>query len=48
MAFGKAYIANPDLVHRFATKAALNAPDMATFYAAGPHGYTDYPELADA
>lgn len=48
VAFGKAYIANPDLVHRFATKAALNAPDMATFYAAGPHGYTDYPELADA
>jgi N-ethylmaleimide reductase len=26
--------------------AALNAPDMATFYVPGPKGYTDYPTLA--
>ena len=45
VAFGKAYIANPDLVRRFATGAALNAPDPNTFYGQGPGGYTDYPSL---
>ena len=45
VAFGKAFIANPDLVERFRRKARLNEPDTATFYGAGPHGYTDYPTL---
>ena len=38
--------ANPDLVKRFQSGAALNAPDMATFYTADAKGYTDYPTLA--
>lgn len=45
VAFGKAYIANPDLVTRLATNAPLNAPDPATFYGGGATGYTDYPTL---
>jgi 2,4-dienoyl-CoA reductase-like NADH-dependent reductase (Old Yellow Enzyme family) len=45
VAFGKAYIANPDLVRRIAEGAALNVPNPATFYAHGPEGYTDYPAL---
>lgn len=45
VAFGKAFIANPDLVSRFAQNAPLNPPDPATFYAQGPQGYTDYPAL---
>jgi 2,4-dienoyl-CoA reductase-like NADH-dependent reductase (Old Yellow Enzyme family) len=43
--FGKAYIANPDLVERLRQGAALNAPDPSTFYAPGAEGYTDYPTL---
>lgn len=42
-AFGRPYIANPDLVERFRTGAALNEPDSATFYGGDEHGYTDYP-----
>ncbi len=45
VAFGVPYIANPDLVQRFALKAPLNAPDPSTFYSAGAAGYTDYPAL---
>ena len=45
VAFGKLYIANPDLAHRFAKKAPLNEPDPNTFYAHGPEGYVDYPTL---
>jgi 2,4-dienoyl-CoA reductase-like NADH-dependent reductase (Old Yellow Enzyme family) len=45
VAFGKLFIANPDLPRRFALNAALNAPVPATFYASGPEGYTDYPAL---
>jgi 2,4-dienoyl-CoA reductase-like NADH-dependent reductase (Old Yellow Enzyme family) len=48
VAWGKLFIANPDLPRRFATGAPLNAPDPTTFYAAGAHGYTDYPVLAAA
>ncbi|WP_028445251.1 alkene reductase [Chitinimonas koreensis] len=47
VAFGRPYIANPDLVARFARGAALNQPDPATFYGGAEHGYTDYPALAD-
>jgi 2,4-dienoyl-CoA reductase-like NADH-dependent reductase (Old Yellow Enzyme family) len=46
VAFGKAFIANPDLVRRLALDAPLNAWNSATFYSAGPEGYTDYPAVA--
>lgn len=46
VAFGKAFIANPDLPERFARNAPLNAPDSNTFYADGPKGYVDYPRMA--
>jgi 2,4-dienoyl-CoA reductase-like NADH-dependent reductase (Old Yellow Enzyme family) len=45
VAFGKLFIANPDLPARFARNAPLNRPNAATFYAPGPEGYTDYPAL---
>jgi N-ethylmaleimide reductase len=45
VAFGRAYIANPDLVQRLKQDAAFNVPDPQTFYAPGPVGYTDYPTL---
>lgn len=48
VAFGKLFIANPDLPRRFALRVPLNAWNGATFYAQGPEGYTDYPALADA
>lgn len=44
-AFGRPYIANPDLVERFRRGAALNEPDPDTFYGGGAKGYTDYPFL---
>jgi 2,4-dienoyl-CoA reductase-like NADH-dependent reductase (Old Yellow Enzyme family) len=43
--FGKAYIANPDLVERLRQRAPLNAPDPTTFYGPDAKGYTDYPTL---
>jgi 2,4-dienoyl-CoA reductase-like NADH-dependent reductase (Old Yellow Enzyme family) len=46
VAFGKAYIANPDLVERLQLGAPLNAPDPSTFYGGDGKGYTDYPTLA--
>jgi len=46
VAFGKPYIANPDLVERLKADAPLNAPDKATFYGGREKGYTDYPALA--
>jgi 2,4-dienoyl-CoA reductase-like NADH-dependent reductase (Old Yellow Enzyme family) len=45
VAFGKLFIANPDLPARFRKNAPLNRPNPATFYASGPEGYTDYPAL---
>ena len=45
IAFGRPLLSNPDLVERMQANAALNAPDMATFYTPGPKGYTDYPTL---
>jgi 2,4-dienoyl-CoA reductase-like NADH-dependent reductase (Old Yellow Enzyme family) len=48
VAYGKLYISNPDLETRFAKNALLNEWDMKTFYAPGPHGYTDYPALEAA
>ena len=48
VAWGKHFIANPDLVERFKRGAPLNALDAETLYAPGPHGYTDYPALEAA
>jgi 2,4-dienoyl-CoA reductase-like NADH-dependent reductase (Old Yellow Enzyme family) len=48
VAFGKLFLANPDLPRRFRLQAALNAWNTATFYGPGPEGYVDYPELAEA
>ncbi|MES2442691.1 MAG: alkene reductase [Pseudomonadota bacterium] len=48
IAFGRHFLANPDLVERLRTGAALNLPDMPTFYSQGPAGYTDYPALEAA
>jgi len=45
IAFGRPVLANPDLVERLRTNAALDAPDMSTFYTPGAKGYTDYPTL---
>ena len=45
VSFGKAYIANPDLVARLRAGGPFNAPDRATFYGGGAKGYTDYPAL---
>jgi 2,4-dienoyl-CoA reductase-like NADH-dependent reductase (Old Yellow Enzyme family) len=45
VAYGKLFIANPDLPARFAKHAKLNAPMPSTFYAPGAEGYTDYPSL---
>lgn len=46
VAFGLAFIANPDLVERFQEGHALNSVDFTTLYADGAHGYTDYPTYA--
>ena len=45
VAFGRPFLANPDLVARMKADAPLNAVDMDTFYTPGPKGYTDYPRL---
>jgi N-ethylmaleimide reductase len=45
VAFGKLYIANPDLVERLRSDALLNTPDKTTFYGGGAKGYTDYPAM---
>jgi 2,4-dienoyl-CoA reductase-like NADH-dependent reductase (Old Yellow Enzyme family) len=45
VAWGKLFIANPDLVARFAQNAPLNEPVPSTFYVPGVEGYTDYPAL---
>jgi len=47
IAFGRAFISNPDLVERLKTGAPLNALNPATLYGGGAEGYTDYPALTD-
>ena len=47
IAFGRPYIANPDLVRRFAENRPLTADVPATWYSQGPEGYTDYPAATD-
>lgn len=43
VAFGVPFLANPDLVERFAEGLPLNTPDPSTFYGGGEKGYIDYP-----
>ena len=47
ISFGKLFIANPDLVERFATQSPLNTPDSDSFYGGDAHGYIDYPFLTE-
>ncbi len=42
-AFGRTFLANPDLPARLEAGLALNEPVTATFYGGGAEGYTDYP-----
>ncbi|HEY8036755.1 MAG TPA: alkene reductase [Methylobacter sp.] len=44
VAYGKLFIANPDLPERFAKNLPLNTPGQATFYGGDEKGYTDYPK----
>jgi N-ethylmaleimide reductase len=46
VAFGRAFLANPDLVARMKRGLPQTAPDFGTFYTPGPKGYTDYPTAA--
>ncbi|HEX4196692.1 MAG TPA: alkene reductase [Caulobacteraceae bacterium] len=48
VAFGRPYIANPDLVERLRTGAPLAEIDWTGVYASGPKGYSDYPALQPA
>ena len=48
IAFGRTFLANPDLPARLRTGAPLNADDAKTWYSQGERGYTDYPRLAEA
>ena len=43
VSFGVPFLANPDLVYRFARNLPLNEADQETFYGGDEHGYTDYP-----
>jgi N-ethylmaleimide reductase len=45
VAFGRSFLANPDLSKRIATKSKLNQADMSTLYTPGSRGYVDYKEL---
>ncbi|WP_420606592.1 alkene reductase [Novosphingopyxis sp.] len=47
IAFGRTFLANPDLVERFRAGAELNTSTMATWYSQGPEGYIDYPTMAE-
>jgi N-ethylmaleimide reductase len=48
IAFGRSFIANPDLVDRIRGNYPLNPADRSTFYGGAEHGYTDYKSLAKA
>ena len=48
VAFGRLYLANPDLPERIRRGGPYNAPNPATFYGGAAEGYTDYPTLAEA
>ena len=46
IAFGRKFLANPDLPERFRRRAPVNADDRSTYYGGGAKGYTDYTTLA--
>jgi N-ethylmaleimide reductase len=46
VAFGRLYLANPDLPERIRQGGPYNQPNPATFYGGGAEGYTDYPTLS--
>jgi N-ethylmaleimide reductase len=46
VAFGRLFLANPDLPERLRSNSPLNPPDESTFYSGAEKGYTDYPALA--
>jgi N-ethylmaleimide reductase len=48
VAYGRLFLANPDLPKRFALNASLNRYDRDTFYTSGEKGYTDYPILVNS
>lgn len=48
IAFGRLFIANPDLVERIRGNHALNPFDRSTFYGGAEHGYTDYKSFGEA
>ncbi|KDO19027.1 hypothetical protein SPRG_15213 [Saprolegnia parasitica CBS 223.65] len=48
VAFGAAFVANPDLVARFQKNAPLNEGNPKTYFAQGPEGYNDYPTLEES
>ncbi len=48
VAFGRPFIANPDLVERFRINAPLSSVDTETLYGGGAAGYTDYPALSES
>jgi N-ethylmaleimide reductase len=45
IAFGRSFLANPDLVNRIINNEPLNQVDFNTLYTPGAKGYTDYPSL---
>jgi len=47
IAFGRHFIANPDLPYRLHRDMPLNSYDRSTFYGGGAEGYTTYPEFED-
>ena len=46
VAFGRPFIANPNLVTAFEKQLALTTPNFDLFYTPGPEGYVDYPAVA--
>jgi hypothetical protein len=46
IAFGRKFIANPDLPERLRVRAPFNTDDPTTYYGGGEKGYTDYPSVA--
>ena len=47
VAYGRAFLANPDLPRRLELEVPLNEPDQETFYGGDGRGYTDYPSLSE-
>jgi N-ethylmaleimide reductase len=48
VAFGQAYLANPDLPDRYQSGRGINRPNITTYYTQGAAGYTDYPCFAQS